>query len=380
MSVKSPTAQIVTTSKTSFINKKQKTEVYQEKMTEKLNLSQGFRAVVVSDFEKPLAHHVFDSFPELNEDEVLVKNKFLGLNPIDWKAKKYRFGIYHFPWINGRESSGVVVMQGDGNVDLLGKRVFISSTSYRDNRTSTFQEYSVMKKSLVWQLPDFITDIEGATIGVGLVTSSIIIKKSFGLKLEKMSDKNVLIIWGGSTVVGMYLAQLAKYLGLEVIVISSLQNKSYLSQEIKVDKVVDRNQSLDDIKKDIFEHLDAIGHKTGIKYGVDCVSKETSYDLISILTDERNTIDSIPEFVGVVAKPRDVHDVNIKDLVIKRFHEDIDFGAELVQETSKLLNRHIIKPVRYKHFSGGLESVPQALQELEATSSFGGKFVVQLLT
>jgi NADPH:quinone reductase-like Zn-dependent oxidoreductase len=65
----------------------------------------------------------------------------IGLNPIDWKSVDYGFGIHHLPWINGRESSGIVELVGPGVTRFKpGDRVFAPSTNYRDNRTSSFQE------------------------------------------------------------------------------------------------------------------------------------------------------------------------------------------------------------------------------------------------
>ena len=95
--------------------------------------------LLITHFKDPLKVQSRYPIPELQPYEILVNNKAIGLNPIDWKGKKYGFGIYHFPWINGRESSGDVVKLGD-QVDKfsIGDKVIVSSTSYRDNRTSTF--------------------------------------------------------------------------------------------------------------------------------------------------------------------------------------------------------------------------------------------------
>ncbi|ODV82148.1 putative zinc-binding dehydrogenase [Suhomyces tanzawaensis NRRL Y-17324] len=343
-------------------------------------LEEKFGAIAITEYDKPLIHHNLKDKPELKKDEVLIRNKVVGLNPIDWKSKKYRFAIYHFPWINGRESSGTIVQQGDKKSDLLGKNVFIASTSYRDNRTSTFQEYSVMNRNLVWELPESFTLENGATLGVGLVTAGVLITDSLGLSLQSSYGIEVFVIWGGSTVVGIYAAQLAKFLGFKVISISSLDTQSYLLNEIGVDKVVNRKKSFKDIKEDVYIYLKDLGLEgTGIKYAIDCVSKETSLQLIDLLIDSRNKSADKAEFVGVVAKPKDIESVKVRDLTIKKFHEDIEYGKKLVRETSKLLQDGKIKPVRHKLYSGGLEEIVIALNDLEVKGASAEKYVVKIV-
>lgn len=70
-----------------------------------------------------------------------MRNVSIGLNPVDWKCLAYGFGIHSLPWINGRESCGIVEAVGEGVTEFSeGDRVIVASTNYRDNRTSTFQE------------------------------------------------------------------------------------------------------------------------------------------------------------------------------------------------------------------------------------------------
>ncbi|ODV96345.1 hypothetical protein PACTADRAFT_2638 [Pachysolen tannophilus NRRL Y-2460] len=331
-------------------------------------------AVVVTDFTEPLSHETEYPISTLNADEILIKNKAIGLNPVDWKCKKFKFGMYHFPWINGRESSGYVVKQHGEEKDLIDERVIVASTSYRDNRTSTFQEYTVMNKRLVWKLPSHITFEDGATIGVGLVTAGVVLLKSFQLDFTKRYRGESLLIWGGSTVVGMYLTQLAKILGLTVISIASKKNRDYLINEIGADIVIDRNNDLDTILKKIY------ADKRSIAFGVDCFSKETSLSVIDILGDKKNRIAKPAQFVGIVSHPKTSNQPNviIKEIAIKQFHEDLDFGESFVKATSKFLETGLVKPIRTKVFEGDLGTVSKALDVLQKQGASGSKYVVSL--
>lgn len=329
-------------------------------------------AIVITSFEEPLKLSTIP-IPKLNEYDILVRNKAVGLNPIDWKAKKYKFGVYSFPWINGRESSGVVVRLGS-KVDNLkvNDNVIVSSTSYRDNRTSTFQEYTAIDSRLVWKLPKFLSYEDGATLGVGLVTAGTILNKSLHLPLtfsDENKDKSILI-WGGSTVVGIYLTQLAKIIGLKVISISSIDHKEYLL-EVGADKVVDRNLDVDEIIREL---------PNGISFAVDCISKDTSLKLIKILAEKSKADTNKPLFSGIVGVPKDIpSSIEVREVVIKQFHENIEYGSEFVKTTSRYLEEKKLIPIRFKHYKdGGLDSIHNGLLDLEVIGAKAEKYVVSL--
>ncbi|KAK6205356.1 chaperonin 10-like protein [Scheffersomyces amazonensis] len=332
----------------------------------------------ITNFDEPLQIQHQYPIPKLGEHDILIENKAVGLNPIDWKGKKYQFGIYHFPWINGRESSGIVVKTGS-NVKSHefspGDKVIVSSTSYRDNRTSTFQQYTAIDSRLVWKLPPKFSFEDGATIGVGLVTAGIIFYNSFQFELtehpaKEFTKNESIIIWGGATVVGLYATQLAKLHGLKVISIASLDHEIYL-KELGADIVINRHLSSQEIKSL------ALAFSTNIKYGIDCVSKDTSTIVLDILS---NSTSIKPLFSGIVGLPKqDIPEsVEIRQVVIKEFHENIDYGKQFVNITTHFFNNHQIKPVRYRHYQGGLHIIHDALNDLEVLGAKGEKYVVSI--
>lgn len=351
-------------------------------------------------FKQPLKLQSEYPIPEISPYEILVQNKAIGLNPIDWKGKKYGFGIYHFPWINGRESSGDVVKIGSkvntkANGLSLGDKVIVSSTSYRDNRTSTFQQFTAIDSRLVWKLPLHYTYEDGATIGVGLVTAGILFYNSFDFKLtlKPKQYEGTLLIWGGSTIVGIYVAQLAKLHGLKVISVAGTKHAQYLNL-LGVDHVIDRFATDDEIAAKV-EELSP----SGINYGIDCVSKETAIKVLNILDTncsklettrehtqndskkDKKSLRASPLFAGVVGVPKEDQIpklVSLKPVIIKRFHEDIEFGAKFIAITSSFLASSQIKPARYKRYNGGLEIIEDALNDLENIGANGEKYVVSI--
>ena len=107
--------------------------------------SRHAKAVILRSKKGPyiLVHN--NPRPQISSKEILIRNKAVGLNPIDWKCVTYGFGVHKIPWISGRESAGEVEEVGaDVNDFRVGDRVWVASTNYRDNRTSTFQEVCII--------------------------------------------------------------------------------------------------------------------------------------------------------------------------------------------------------------------------------------------
>lgn len=365
------------------------------------------KGLVVSSFEGELAL-VSDIkvTQSLKDYEVLVKNVFIGLNHVDWKSKKYKFNIYSFPWINGRESSGVVVKCGakvDRSMFAPGTEVFLASTSYRDLRTSTFQEYTVVDSRLAWRVPQteagssapgsapggapgrqFGLDF-AAGIGVGLVTAGCALSNlvafepedhgSGGGGAEKLGS---LVIWGGSSSVGIFVIQLARASGKfdKIVAISSKKNASYL-KELGATHVIDRLQPEERIVEQVSESC-----PEGVRYGIDMISKSTATVLAKLLAENGS---GEKRLVCIVGTP-DLGSINtasrlvIDAVSIKTFHENTEFGAGFVRYTSRLFEKGLLKPIGSLKIFKGLDNFGQGisngLRELEEKGASAEKFVV----
>jgi NADPH:quinone reductase-like Zn-dependent oxidoreductase len=66
----------------------------------------------------------------LGEFDVMISTRAVGLNPIDWKSVDMGICLPEFPWITGREMTGVVERVGAGVRDLSpGDRVWTSKST-----------------------------------------------------------------------------------------------------------------------------------------------------------------------------------------------------------------------------------------------------------
>ncbi|KAH7267593.1 chaperonin 10-like protein [Fusarium redolens] len=171
-------------------------------------------------------------YPEPKEDEIIIENHAVALNPVD--SAQQRLGPSIFPWLKfpailGCDVAGRVIALGSGVTKLkIGDRV----AGYN---MGTFQEYVPVKEYLCAKLPDNIGFTEAAVLPLCL---SVAVKTLFhpdylALDLptpETKANGKVILVWGGSTSVGCNVIQLAKAAGFEVITTASPKNFDYLKK------------------------------------------------------------------------------------------------------------------------------------------------------
>lgn len=106
-------------------------------------------------------------------DEILIRNCAVGLNPIGWKSMDYNFCSPAYPWITGRELSGMVEQVGeDVTTFTKGDRVW-TSTYYRDIRSGCFQEYVIAPQHTVQSIPSKLSFEAASCLGVCGLTAAM---------------------------------------------------------------------------------------------------------------------------------------------------------------------------------------------------------------
>ncbi|KAF9772443.1 hypothetical protein IL306_009861 [Fusarium sp. DS 682] len=171
-------------------------------------------------------------YPEPKDDEIIIENYAVALNPVD--SAQQKLGPSIFPWLKfpailGCDVAGRVTALGSGVTKYkIGDRV----TGYN---MATFQEYVLVKEYLCAKIPDNIGFEEAAVLPLCL---SVAVKTLFHLDYlaldlptpKTQTNGKVILIWGGSTSVGCNIVQLAKAAGFEVITTSSPKNFDYLKK------------------------------------------------------------------------------------------------------------------------------------------------------
>ncbi|GAA5828238.1 hypothetical protein JCM11251_002651 [Rhodosporidiobolus azoricus] len=169
--------------------------------------------------------------PEVGLNQVLVQNKAIALNPTDWKHRD--FVSPPGAWL-GCDFAGVVSKVGSGVNHLKeGDRVaaFVHGGLWEGE--GSFAEYVKAEASLVWKVPENVSFEEAAASG-GIGPWTAIQALYFRLKLapphKPTTTGEPVLVWGGSTSVGLYAIQLLKESGYTVIATSSEKNFTLLKE------------------------------------------------------------------------------------------------------------------------------------------------------
>ncbi|MBI3883548.1 MAG: NADP-dependent oxidoreductase [Sphingobacteriales bacterium] len=164
------------------------------------------------------------SFPAIKSDQVLVKIKASGINPIDWKAPEYNLFEYlnmKLPYIIGSDISGVIEAMGSNVKNFnIGDEVFGALELISQG---AFAEYAVIEEKLISHKPKNLTFIEAASVPL----SSLTAWQGLFEKLELQEGQKILIqaAAGG---VGIFAVQLAKQKGAYVVAVGSEKNEAFL--------------------------------------------------------------------------------------------------------------------------------------------------------
>ena len=151
--------------------------------------------------------------PQPGPGEVLVRNRAIGLNPVDWKFILWGHPAWHWPHIPGVDGAGEVAALGEGVAHLRpGARV-----AYHNDllRPGSFAEYTVIPARAAIPLPDALPFAAAAAIPCpGLTARQAVDKLPLGPGAQ-------VLLTGASGAVGGAILQLARGRGWVVHAVAS---------------------------------------------------------------------------------------------------------------------------------------------------------------
>jgi len=173
--------------------------------------------------------------PVAGAGEVLVDVHAASVNGADWKV---RSGAYKpttaFPYMPGRDFSGVVSALGAGVSDLkVGDAVFGVVEQVNDG---CYAEKVAIKAAIVAKKPNSLSHVETASLALIGLTALVSIEDT--IKLRK---GETILIQGGAGGVAGFGVQVAKNIGARVITTASAANHKYL-RELGADQIIDYNK------------------------------------------------------------------------------------------------------------------------------------------
>ncbi len=172
--------------------------------------------------------------PTPGHGEVVVDIHAASVNGADWRV---RTGDYSqqtkFPYVLGRDFSGVISAVGDGVTDLrVGDPVFgVCDVGVE----GAYAEKIAIKADIVAKKPASISDVDAAALALAGLTALVAVEDTLKLKAGE-----TILIQGGAGGVASFAIQLAKHIGARVITTTSAANLAYV-RSLGADQVIDYN-------------------------------------------------------------------------------------------------------------------------------------------
>jgi len=191
--------------------------------------------------------------PVAGPGQVLVDVHAASVNGADWKVRSGHYApITTFPYVPGRDFSGVVGMLGNGVSDLkVGDPVFgvVEATG-----EACYAEKVAIKSSIVAKKPDSLTHVEAAALALIGLTAIVSVEDTLKLKAGE-----TILVQGGAGGVAGFAVQLAKHIGARVITTASAANHDYV-RKLGADQVIDyRKEDFTKVVSGVDAVFDTVG-------------------------------------------------------------------------------------------------------------------------
>jgi NADPH:quinone reductase-like Zn-dependent oxidoreductase len=191
--------------------------------------------------------------PVAGSGQVVVDIVAASVNGADWKVREGKANpLSRFPYILGRDFSGVVSVLGEGVTDLhIGDEVFGVCDVGQEG---AYAEKIAIKAAIVAKKTASLSHVEAAALALAGLTAICAIEDTLKLKAGE-----TILIQGGAGGVASFAIQLAKHLGARVITTASAANHDYLRQ-IGADEIIDYNAvEFTKVVKDCDAAFDTVG-------------------------------------------------------------------------------------------------------------------------
>lgn len=197
--------------------------------------------------------------PAAGPGEVVVDIHAATVNGADWKVRSGSYSkLETFPYVLGRDFSGVVSAVGDGVTDFkVGDAVFGVCDVGQEG---TYAEKVSMKASIIAKKPDSLSHSEAAALALTGLTALTAIEDTLALK-----SGETILIQGGAGGVASFAIQAAKHIGARVISTASAANLDYV-RGLGADQVIDYNaEDFTKVVSDCDAVFDTVGGDVAIR-------------------------------------------------------------------------------------------------------------------
>ncbi len=190
------------------------------------------KAIAINAFGDSSQFKLLDlPMPEPKENEVRLRIKASGFNPVDYKIREGHYGGGSFPLVLGSDAAGVIDKVGSGVKEYqAGDEVY--ALIFGQGSNGAYAEYVCIDTSFISHKPKNISFEEAAAIPLVGITAYRAVSSSGGI------PKGLpVFIAGGSGGVGSLAVQMAKHFGADVFTTAgSEESATYISEYLNVKK------------------------------------------------------------------------------------------------------------------------------------------------
>ncbi|KAL4937924.1 hypothetical protein BDV06DRAFT_232245 [Aspergillus oleicola] len=322
------------------------------------------RAAIVSEKAGPMTTTTRQT-PTPGPEELLIKVQAIALNPVDHYQRDHGFPpIPQYPTVLGSDIAGTVVSVGPdvpSGTPKPGARIAALASGFYQGSKEDYGAFQDFEEGAI--LPLAVFTAWNGWYGAGFDVQT------------NLTEKEAVLVWGGSSSIGSLAVQTAKSMGFVVYTTASAKHHGYLNElgadwvfDYRDEKVV--SQIIDAVKKNGFKMRLAYGAVPDSLTPILDVLKEVKGDEAAKIAYAPVLPDDAPTVEGIEAKfafpPTE------PDALRKRFAQI--FGDWL---SNRLAAGEVVPSPHVQVVEGGLDGLNKALDVLKGGVS-GAKVVVSL--
>ena len=180
------------------------------------NISKTMQAIVLPEANEEIRlENIELSVPKCNDNELLIKVEYVGLNTLDAEYAKTGFCHWQYPHILGLDAVGIVVKAPKGVYPHIGARVMWHASM---GAQGVLSEYAKVPNYAVSVVPESVSPEKAAALPCAGMTALI------ALDRLQLVEGDTLLIEAGAGAVGQIAIQFAKQRGVDVFTTAAKRN------------------------------------------------------------------------------------------------------------------------------------------------------------
>ncbi|CAF1225488.1 unnamed protein product [Adineta steineri] len=330
----------------------------------------------INPFEWTTSAPIIDP-SELGDNQVLIKNHAVSLNPVDYKMATTNFSNTKLPAVTGYDISGEIVAIGNGVKDFkINDEVFGFLNLNTSNGGGALQQYSVGEIETLIKKPKEISHTDAATLGVAFVTAMD------GLRQVDIDSSKSIFIPGGSGGVGHFSVQIAQIRGAKQVITSASKDEGIkiLKEQYQIKDVINH------AKENIIDRVKELTNGEGVDIVYDTTYLESSFEKTMKTVKEGGTWVVLRRFGSDTSKERKILDERKVKLILADLgrywlgneRAQLEkFAQNTLLQGAKWIEEGKLKP--YINRIIKLEEAQNALELIKQGKGGFGKIVIKLL-